>query len=130
MDVVDANNIWAVGANGGIVKYTDAGPLPSIAPRAHAAIPASENFPNPFNPSTTIRFSLSARAAVSVVVHNILGQEVARLAENEDMGAGAHEVVFSARGGSGAELPSGVYFYRIQADGGRIARTGKMLLMK
>jgi hypothetical protein len=60
----------------------------------------------------------------------MLGQEVARLLQNEAMGAGDHELTFNARGSGGAELPSGVYFYRIQLDAGRFARTEKMILIK
>jgi hypothetical protein len=67
------------------------------------------NYPNPFNPSTTIRYALPVRSHVTLSVFNILGQQVAALG-NETQGAGYHEVRFDGSG-----LASGVYFYRLQA---------------
>jgi hypothetical protein len=81
------------------------------------------NYPNPFNPLTTIHYTLFTSALVSLKVYNILGQEVATLLNNEAMGEGMHEVQFDASG-----LPSGVYFYRMQA--GEFSATKKLLLMK
>jgi hypothetical protein len=81
-----------------------------------------QNFPNPFNPSTTIRYTLPNRAHVSLSVFNTLGQLVAQLVEGE-MDAGYHEVKFGARG-----LSSGVYLYRLQAD--RNAETMKAVLVR
>ena len=68
-----------------------------------------QNYPNPFNPSTTIRYGLPNRSQVTLTVFNTLGQQVAQLI-NGEMEAGFHEVKFD-----GAELSSGVYFYRLQA---------------
>jgi hypothetical protein len=88
------------------------------------------NFPNPFNPSTRIRYGLPARALVSLTVFNTLGQEVARLVQG-DREAGYHEVEFNAR-----DLSSGVYFYRMLArptDGrqaGERVQTRKLLLLR
>jgi gluconolactonase len=70
-----------------------------------------QNYPNPFNPSTTIRFDLPHRAAMRLTVFNSLGQQVAALLEG-DQAAGAHEVNFD-----GSRLASGLYFYRMQAEG-------------
>jgi hypothetical protein len=89
-----------------------------------------QNFPNPFNPSTRIRYGLPARALVSLTVFNTLGQEVARLVQG-DREAGYHEVEFNAR-----DLSSGVYFYRMLArptDGrqaGERVQTRKLLLLR
>jgi hypothetical protein len=66
-----------------------------------------QNFPNPFNPSTTIRYGVPDRSYVSLMVFNTLGQRIAVLADQEQE-AGYHEVKFD-----GAGLSSGVYFYRI-----------------
>jgi len=82
----------------------------------------AQNFPNPFNPSTEIRFDLAAPATGSLKVYNLQGQEVAVLKEGS-LSAGAHQVTFDAGG-----LSSGVYFYTLEADGAR--ETRKMLLAK
>lgn len=70
-----------------------------------------QNYPNPFNPSTSIQFSIPVKARVSLKIFDIVGQEVAKLIDGE-LAAGYHEVVFNA-----AKISSGVYFYRIEANG-------------
>ncbi len=87
-----------------------------------SAFRLEQNTPNPFNPSTTIRFALPAAGTVRLMVYNIAGQEVARLV-NGPLPAGTHQVMFE-----GSRLASGVYFYRLQAPG--FTRTRKMLLIK
>jgi hypothetical protein len=67
-----------------------------------------QNFPNPFNPSTTIRFTVPMRSKVRLSVFNILGQEIAELA-NEEMSAGNFERIWNAN------VASGLYFYRLEA---------------
>ena len=89
-----------------------------------------QNYPNPFNPSTKIRYYIPASASRSFVtlkVFNVLGNEIATLV-NEEKPAGAYEVEFSAENVNGAELPSGVYFYRLTA--GSLVKTQKMILLK
>jgi len=81
-----------------------------------------QNHPNPFNPVTTISFSLPLKSKVELVVYNVLGESVIRLVNGEKE-AGKHSVEFDAAG-----LPSGVYFYRLQA--GEFVETKKMLLLK
>jgi hypothetical protein len=91
-----------------------------------AAVPAgfrlAPNYPNPFNPSTTIGYAVPTRSAVELTVHNTLGQLVRELASGE-VEAGHHEVTFDAAG-----LSSGVYFYRLKA--GNTILTRKMLLVR
>jgi hypothetical protein len=82
----------------------------------------SQNFPNPFNPSTTIRYSLPHRSDVSLVVYNMLGQQVAILAQGEE-DAGFHEAQFDGSG-----LASGVYYYRLQMSGQSV--TKRLLLIR
>ena len=81
----------------------------------------SQNYPNSFNPSTTIRYDLPRAANVTLRIFNALGQVVAVLV-NREMEAGYHQVHWSAT------LPSGVYFYRLQA--GEYVETRKMMFLK
>ncbi|NOZ57425.1 MAG: T9SS type A sorting domain-containing protein, partial [Calditrichaeota bacterium] len=85
------------------------------------------NYPNPFNPTTTIRFHLSAAKPVTLRILNAVGQ-VVRIYEFASLSAGYHEVVWDARDQAGREVPSGVYFVRIETDRGR--ETTRMLLLK
>jgi hypothetical protein len=90
----------------------------------------SQNYPNPFNPSTTIQYAISSNQFVSLKVYDILGNEVASLV-NEGKPAGNYQVSFN-----GAQLTSGIYFYRIQAgdpstgSGQGFVETKKMVLLK
>lgn len=81
-----------------------------------------QNFPNPFNPSTRIEFSLPRSGFVSLRVFDILGREVATLMHN-DMIAGSYKLTWDAAG-----FPSGVYFYHLQA--GSFAETKKLVLLR
>jgi hypothetical protein len=85
-----------------------------------------QNFPNPFNPSTKIKFSIPEAGITILKVYNILGKEVATLV-SEEKPAGSYAVDFDAQSAVGG-LPSGIYFYRIQA--GSFVETKKMVLMK
>jgi hypothetical protein len=82
-----------------------------------------QNYPNPFNPVTTIKYSIPEISKVSLILFNLLGEEVATLV-NEEKVAGYYQVQFSAKGG----YASGVYFYQLKA--GDFIQTKKMLLMK
>jgi len=81
-----------------------------------------QNYPNPFNPSTTIRFALPERAIVKIAVYNLLGQQVAEIA-NTELNAGYHSVNFN-----GSALSSGIYLYRISTE--KFNKTLKLLLVK
>jgi hypothetical protein len=82
-----------------------------------------QNYPNPFNPQTTLSWTLPRMSRVTLRVYDVLGREIATLVDHESLAAGKHEVSFDA-----SHLSSGVYFYRLQADG--IARTKQMVLIK
>ena len=82
----------------------------------------SQNFPNPFNPTTVIRYQLPVAGNVQLVIYDLLGREVAVLV-NEKKEPGSYEVKFDGSG-----LSSGVYFYRIQA--GDFVQTRRLLLLK
>ena len=87
-----------------------------------AAFTLEQNFPNPFNPSSSIRFSLTSDQHVELFITNALGQQVGTLV-NERMTAGTHEVKFNADG-----LSTGTYFYTLKS--GTLTETKKMILVK
>lgn len=88
---------------------------------------ASQNFPNPFNPSTTIKYQLPRAEHVSLKVYNAAGQLVRTLVEGQ-VDAGYHDVVWDSRNENGETVSSGVYFYRFNA--GEYNNTVKMMLLK
>ncbi|MGE5810641.1 MAG: C25 family cysteine peptidase [Ignavibacteria bacterium] len=104
------------------LKYdilADAKPPEIILPAQYSL---NQNFPNPFNPSTTIKFSIPEDGIVEMKVYNILGNEVASIA-NGFFKAGEHSINFNA-----ADLSSGVYFYTIKSK--NFTQTRKMMLLK
>lgn len=101
-----------------LARSIDGGANIDDGAKAHLA----GNYPNPFNPTTTIRFHLSQPQHVSLKVYNVVGQEVATLV-NADMGSGVHSATFDA-----SHLPSGIYFSRFVV--GSTVETKQMILMK
>lgn len=73
-----------------------------------------QNHPNPFNPSTTIRYALGDNADVSLIVYNVLGQEVRRLV-NAAQVPGAYHVDWDGKDGFGRQVSNGMYLYRLVA---------------
>jgi len=119
---------WAVGNDGAVARYGDASvtsvELQEFIPKEFALW---QNFPNPFNPTTLIRYDLPANGEVTLRVYNLLGQEVAVLADGHRH-AGRYSVSFGDY-----DLASGVYFARIifRAEGqSEVMRTTKMVLMR
>jgi len=96
--------------------------LPSPAGTIPHEYTLSQNFPNPFNPSTVIRYAIPVKSHVLLTVHNLLGQVVATLI-NQDEEAGFHEIRFEA-----GTLASGVYLYRLEA--GKFVETRKLTLVR
>ena len=86
-----------------------------------------QNFPNPFNPTTSIKFGLPTKSHVSVKVYNLLGQEITTLV-NEDLSAGTHTTEWDGRDKNQTEVASGIYFYKLIA--GDFIDTKKMMLIK
>ncbi len=86
----------------------------------------SQNYPNPFNPSTTIKYQLPSDGFVTLRVYDILGREITTLV-NEYKQGGSYDVDFNA-----SELSSGIYFYKITANGksGKYTAINKMQLLK
>ena len=87
----------------------------------------SGNYPNPFNPSTTIRFSLGENTNASIAVYNTLGQKIRTLLEGPQT-AGIHTVLWDGCNDIGQRVSSGVYFYRLSAGG--FEKTMKMVLFE
>ena len=85
------------------------------------------NYPNPFNPETRIDFSLAAASNVELSVYNIKGQKVKTLV-NGHMNEGSHSLVWHGDSDAGKSMSSGVYLYKLQADGKPFVR--KMIMMK
>lgn len=100
---------------------------PSAVEMKQLAVPTefslSQNFPNPFNPASMIRFSIKEYGPVVLTVSDVLGREVAVLV-NEPLAAGTYERVFTAA----PELVSGLYFYTLTSGASRVTKT--MILMK
>ena len=81
-----------------------------------------QNFPNPFNSVTTIKFDIPVNSIVRLKLYNILGEEVITLV-NEEKPTGSYEVEWNTKA-----LPSGIYFYQLQA--GSFVETKKMVILK
>ena len=86
-----------------------------------------QNFPNPFNPGTTIQYSLPEAGPVSLKVYDIAGQVVRHLVDQQQV-AGSHQAVWDGLDASGAPTANGVYIYELKAGQYRALR--KMLLIK
>ena len=94
----------------------------NVSTTVPGAYSLEQNFPNPFNPTTNINFSVAKTGFVKIVVFDVLGREVQTLV-NEKMNAGSYEVSFN-----GSSLYSGIYFYKISA--GEFSQVKKMVLIK
>jgi hypothetical protein len=131
---------WPNGTYSGPVWTSAWGENPPIDPRADdgrireatiEAIPSSfsvSNYPNPFNPSTTVSFSLPKEAVVTLEIYNVLGEKVRTLIEGQNYRVGRFTIAWDGRDESAKVVPGGMYFYRIIA--GEYFKTVKMMLMK
>lgn len=86
-----------------------------------------QNLPNPFNPSTTIKYQLPNSGDISLVIYNLLGQQIRTLVK-ESMDAGFHSVVWDGKNELGHQVASGVYIYRLHTGDFSTAR--RMMLLK
>lgn len=121
--------------NDGQSKYSDTDTISVITKLENEANSLSvfsleQNFPNPFNPSTRIQYSVVSSQHLSLKVFDIIGNEIAILA-NEEQSIGNYTVIFDATNNlqlTTNPLPSGVYFYQLRA--GNFVQTKKMILLK
>jgi hypothetical protein len=88
----------------------------------------NQNYPNPFNPTTNITYDLPDAAIVSLVVYNVLGQEVARLVDGQTQSAGVYRVTWDGLDQSGSKVATGMYFYQLQSGEKQVTKT--MILLK
>jgi len=86
-----------------------------------------QNFPNPFNPSTNIEYSIPVKGVVKLQIFDILGRLVTTLV-NGVQDAGVYRTTWNGKTGNGIGLSSGVYFYRLES--GSFSKTERMLLLK
>jgi len=86
------------------------------------------NYPNPFNPETTVKYTLPSKGEVTVTIYDASGARVVTLVDHAVRAAGAYETRWNGRGDRGASVSSGVYFARIEHAGGTMTR--KMILLK
>lgn len=102
-------------------------PSSSSDPSIPTVYSLSRNFPNPFNPETTLRYALPKSSDVSLVVYNLMGQEIMRWDEDAQP-PGYYQKIWNGRNRSGSPVASGVYIYRLVA--GDFIETKKMVLLK
>ena len=102
-------------------------PVEDIPDYVPSSFGLSKNYPNPFNPATTIVYSLERRSQVEVAIFNLLGQKIATLVKGE-MPAGEHSVVWNGTDLGGNQVASGIYLYQLRA--GEFVDSRKMLLLK
>jgi ligand-binding sensor domain-containing protein len=125
---VDAfNQLWVATYCSGVYCYE----IGQITDKGETVLDLSvmkhSNYPNPFNPTTTISFELEDASEVTVAVYDVRGRKVAEL-ENGYRPAGRHDIVWNGRDDNENTLASGVYFYRILTAARAV--NGKMILMK
>jgi len=133
---INDENVWVLvnSADGseyilngsGTVDISNIGDDLYLTKRSMSTIPDElslfQNFPNPFNPMTSIQYEISQQSHVELIVHNLTGQEIARLVD-EFQNAGLHETKFDA-----TSIPSGLYLYTLKTESQTIIK--KMMLMK
>jgi len=119
---INVNTATVVGEVGTILRMSNATGIEDNTIKIHTNFTLMQNYPNPFNPSSTISYSVPEIVFVSIRVYDVLGNQVAILV-NEEKPIGIYEIEFDA-----TKLPSGIYFYKLQA--GSFVETKKMVLMK
>lgn len=131
LKVHPAEHVLVAGTHGRSMYTLDLAALVTDVPSSPVAGPKTfelqQNFPNPFNPQTTIRYTLFSEAHVTMKIYNLRGAAVRTLIEGHRP-AGSHAVTWDGRDHLGQQVSSGVYVYRMTADEFSQART--MLLVK
>ncbi|UCH84655.1 MAG: T9SS type A sorting domain-containing protein, partial [Candidatus Latescibacterota bacterium] len=101
-------------------------PLTGVDPSRPLTFALDQNHPNPFNPSTRIRFSLDKEAMVSLIIYDVSGTRVRTLV-NRSMSAGSHTEEWDARDDKGRSVASGIYFYQLTSGSRTLTRKAVLL---
>ena len=124
-------------ADAAIAKWSAIKALTDVGAGGQAGLPGAfeleQNFPNPFNPSTTIRYALPSAGPVRLTIYSILGEEVRTLVAGDVMEAGFHEAAWDGLDRDGRGVASGVYIYRMEytdAERHAFSRSMKFLLVR
>jgi len=126
---VEKNNTIWFGTDNGVSKYTGEVIVTGVDEEDEIpeALPVIHSYPNPFNPSTTIEFTLPESGFTTLSIYNISGQKVRELATGY-ITAGTHSLTWDGRDDSGEAVSSGVYITRLEA--GRQVAAGRMVFLK
>ena len=92
-----------------------------------ASFELDQNFPNPFNPNTTIRYTIAQDAHVTLTVYDVAGRRVRTLVDDNKR-PNFYKIVWDGKNDNGEQVASGVYFYRLVA--GQFTRSKKMVVLK
>lgn len=125
----EQGNLWMHSFAHGLIRFKDS----STPNDEHVQAPLQQqitlkNWPNPFNPSTTLSFSLPESGSARLVIYNLKGQMVKELCRDEHFSAGEHRFVWDGKDFGGNDVSSGVYFARLTSRSG--SANHKILLMK
>lgn len=118
---------WAVGDYGTILKASSPSAIEIDPQSISGDFILYDNYPNPFNPATTISYSIPKTLRVTLRVYSVSGEEI-RTVVNEAESPGRHSIVWDGRNDEGRMVSSGVYIYQLIADGA--VRTKKMIFLK
>jgi aminopeptidase N len=108
--------------------YTPVSPVPGDDTVQRVPATLDQNFPNPFNPVTTISFRLAVPGPIRLSVYDVSGRLVRTLVDQGEMTAGDHEVVWNGQDQTGRAAAAGVYFYNLETEG--YSRTRRMTMVK
>ncbi len=111
--------------NGSSYSRTSISGSPGLIPEQFALM---QNYPNPFNPITNIRYNVADDSPVTMVVYNIMGQEVIRLMNNDIHAPGKYSIVWNGLNQRGENVGAGMYLIRMVSGG--FSDTRKMVLLK
>ncbi|MEK9174734.1 MAG: T9SS type A sorting domain-containing protein [Patescibacteria group bacterium] len=125
---INLGGLWTFTANRETRQYDPVSTLtPAKSIQSMPGVLSLDNYPNPFNPETEIRYSLPADGVVRLTVYNMVGQEVRTLVDEQAV-AGEHSIKWNATDNMGQPVAGGVYFYKLTTPNRELIQ--KMLLLK